>query len=99
MLCMDTVILRTPEDDVAALPKWHFSVQLQERVNVAVMMTSGRDGDVFGERDMFLKSRRKLEEQKRKAASKASPLQVHPRPASLHMRLYDLAFPATSPCC
>lgn len=53
-------------------------MQLQERVNVAVMMTSGRGSDVFGERDMFLKARRKLEEKKRKAAATSSPLQVPP---------------------
>lgn len=52
-------------------------VQVQERVQVAVLgMNGGRGGDVFAERDKFLKARKKLEDDKRKAAAKSSPLQV-----------------------
>lgn len=81
---LDTAILSCPVDCIhwverSELPALEYVCQnLQTRVNVALMNAARPGGDIFGERDKFLKARRKLEDRKRKAAAATSPLQAPP---------------------
>lgn len=67
--------------DRADLPALEYVCQKKtSRVNVGMMMAGqGAATDVFGAAKKFLKDRRALEEQRRKAAMKASPLQEEAR--------------------
>jgi hypothetical protein len=96
---IETAVLSCPVDCIHwvqrdELPALEYVCQkVQQRVNVAVMMSNGgRGGDVFGERDKFLKYRRKLEEKRKAAAAKTSPMQVRPHTALVATRCRN------SPC-